>query len=154
MLERLIDRNEYIVFLRSISRIPFISLVEYDENRALDGLELRREYEETEGLSLSSGPCSVLEVLIALARRMAYIEYDPVVGEEEHINIWFWDMLTNLGIDPDLDNDRNIDKIILWIERKFERNGRGSPFPLQNPVADQRKVEIWYQMQAYLAEKW
>ena len=50
---------------------------------------------------------------------------------------------------------QRIDDILdRWIERKFSRNGKGSPFPLKKPKKDQRKVELWYQMQGYICENY
>ncbi len=54
-----------------------------------------------------------------------------------------------------------IDEIIdIWMYRRFDFNGFGGLFPLKwgrlrpgQRKKDQRKVEIWYQMQAYMIEK-
>jgi hypothetical protein len=34
--------------------------------------------------------------------------------------------------------------------RTYEPNGVGGFFPLENPNEDQREVELWYQMSAYV----
>ena len=36
--------------------------------------------------------------------------------------------------------------------RTYGRNGYGGLFPLHKATSDQTKVEIWYQMAAYLSE--
>lgn len=36
--------------------------------------------------------------------------------------------------------------------RYYKSDGFGGLFPLSNPMGDQRYVEVWYQMMAYLAE--
>jgi hypothetical protein len=36
--------------------------------------------------------------------------------------------------------------------RLYTTSGYGGLFPLEEPKEDQRKVEIWYQMMAYLGE--
>lgn len=139
--------------MRSLSRHSFISLLEHDENRALDGIELRREYEEYARMAAPSGPCSILEVLIGLARRMAYITYDPDLSDEDQLSLWFWEMIDNLDINPLRGADSNMMKILCWIERRFDKNGEGSPFPLRFSRKNQKRVELWYQMQAYILEK-
>ena len=40
---------------------------------------------------------------------------------------------------------------IIW--RTYDSNGYGGLFPLRNPREDQRKVELWYQLNAYLLEQ-
>jgi len=150
---RLRDCTKYSLIVRSLSRRPFVSLIERDENRALDGIEFRREYEVYAERRAPSGPCSVLEVLIGLAKRMAYISYDPDLNDDDQITEWFWEMIHNLRLDPGAEVKENMDKIDFWIEREFDKDGRGSPFPLQNVTKDQRTVELWYQMQAYISEK-
>ena len=37
-------------------------------------------------------------------------------------------------------------------ERSYAFDGYGGLFPLRKPHQDQRNIEIWYQMQAYLME--
>ena len=39
-----------------------------------------------------------------------------------------------------------------FINRQYEANGEGGLFPLKGVCEDQREVEIWYQMNAYLYE--
>jgi hypothetical protein len=39
---------------------------------------------------------------------------------------------------------------LVW--RNYHADGRGGFFPLQNPDVDQTKVEIWYQLNAYVSE--
>jgi len=39
---------------------------------------------------------------------------------------------------------------LIW--RDYHADGRGGFFPLTNPDTDQTKVEIWYQMNAYVTE--
>ncbi len=39
---------------------------------------------------------------------------------------------------------------LIW--RQYQEDGQGGFFPLAWPEQDQREVELWYQMNAYLAE--
>lgn len=149
------DRKHYSFILSDLESTPFYSLVNFDENRALDGLALRREYENVTGVEAPQGPCSVLEVIIGLARRMGFILFDPDedVATDDTIEKCFWELIDNLGLKPIWTSEENIELINLWLSRNFQKNGVGSPFPLRNSIKDQRNVELWYQMQAYLAEK-
>ncbi len=56
--------------------------------------------------------------------------------------------MTNFEFEPD------ICVLILrdWLERKFDRDGCGSPFPVKHGRGDQRKVEIWLQLQQFVME--
>lgn len=143
--------------LKQLYSTEFIWIVPNDDNRCEDGILLREEF-------LHSGPfrhvdpewmllaCSVLEMLVGVARRLSF-EAEGDTGE------WFWHLLKNLRIDHINDNfyNRNhkeyVDEIIeCLIFRRYEFDGSGGLFPLQNPHEDQRKVEIWYQLGAYILE--
>ena len=104
---------------------------------------------------MGAWPVSVLEILVALADRFA----EDVMGDDPDRDIFkklFWQMLTNLGImrfkGTRLDKGRICTIIEIWISRDFEPDGGGSPFPLKNPPADQRRVEIWNQICHYIDE--
>lgn len=135
----------------------FIWLVPNDDNRLEDGRDLRREFVEDceiENLDLDwlDLGCSMLEMLIALSRRLSF-EAD---GEPR---VWFWHLMDVLDLQKF--NDRNYDDLargdidealdqIIW--RTYAPNGNGGLFPLRNPPEDQRDVEIWYQLSYYLVE--
>lgn len=127
-----------------------------DGNRAQDGKDLRGDFlRETNSLVDEPGwlelECSMLELLIALSNKLAW-EGD---GEPKD---WFWDMIKNLGLDectdahpPDPDIvDHILNKVI---NRDYAKNGAGGLFPLMKPKQDQRDVELWYQANAYLLER-
>jgi hypothetical protein len=126
-----------------------------DENRAEDGKDLRHEFVKGEGLRnvddgwLNLG-CSILELMIGMARRMAFD-----VGETPRY--WFWRMMENLEFvkytdSAPYDDEEIIERLNDIIERRYDPDGRGGLFPLSNPDCDQRNVELWYQMQSYLLE--
>ena len=144
----------YWKLLRELQNTEFVWVEAMDENRAEDGLDLRREFEST--TSYSQDPswahlgCSILEMLIAFSRRAAFVT-------ERRSRDWFWDFLKNLGIDHLSDaifSSHRIDDILdrfMW--RTYEYNGQGGLFPLHDPPNDQRKVEIWYQFCDYLVDQ-
>ena len=134
-----------------LSRLDFTYLLELDENRARDGLNIREEFY---GYSFSpSGASSVLEVLIGLARHGADLLYDPNQDPDEELCLFFWEMIDNLGLNPNK-SDRAMRHIIqTWLDRGFDPDGVGSPFPLGVSEKDQCEVEIWYQLQSYILQR-
>lgn len=92
----------------------------------------------------------MLEMLIALSRRLSF------VGGGASLE-WFWHMLHNIGLDiyNDLAWDGEfVDKAMRQInERTYDENGNGGLFPLKETDIDQRKVELWYQMNSYCLER-
>jgi hypothetical protein len=91
-------------------------------------------------------------MIIGLSRRLAFTAGgDPVE--------WAWHLLGNLGFHSCADPlnastkqyiDEELDRLI-WRTYKADGSG-GGLFPLAFPKMDQRKVEIWYQMSAYIEE--
>lgn len=145
-----------------LHQTPFVVMNEKDGNRVSDGLYLRKKFEDETGFkidgSVVDGPCTVLELLVALAMRCENdIMRDPDKDDQTHK--WFWEMVYNLGLDA-FDDERydgsKIDDILLkWMSLKYTKRGLGSPFPLAVGVkTDQRKVEIWYQLQGYLTKNY
>ena len=135
----------------------FVWLIANDDNRAEDGKELRYEFINEQGIDevdqawLDLG-CSVLEMMIALARRAAFESDDEVVE-------WFWRFIFNLGLNNHTDiaytskTEREVDNVLdTVIFRTYDADGLGGLFPLTHPRQDQRKVELWYQLAAYLSE--
>lgn len=149
------DFNAYKDLLMCLYTIPFkvSPLAPMDENRINDCYTLRDEFfmwnpEMNKNTDL--GEISVLEVIIELCRRMLYILDGYLLTE----NVLFYELMDNLNVL----NDRNIDlirlKVEMFIARQYDSNGNGGLFPLQNPTKNQRYVELWYQMQAYLDENY
>lgn len=138
-------------------RKEFVWFVPNDDNRAEDGRYLRCEFIEDQGLEeadvdpdwLGMG-CSFLEMLVGLSRRLSFL------GDGEARD-WFWHLVNNLGLRyndrrrfPDEVVEEVLDNVI-W--RTYEPNGDGGLFPLRRPDRDQRDVELWYQLNAYLLER-
>lgn len=147
--------SKYFTLLWELHSTEFYSPVPMDENRATDGKELRSFFHEATGKdsSVIDGPCSIFEMLVALSRR-----YDGEVGDINASNVpdIFWGMVKRLGLDGMMDDFYDPEKVKLilmgLLDRTYEKDGTGGLFPLVNPREDQRKVEIWYQMQAYIIE--
>lgn len=131
--------------------LDFYSILPNDDNRVIDGEKLREQF----GINLDQ-KCSILEMLIGLADRMDYILYDPKEGNR--LDKWFWVLINNLKLRPvniddeEEDNVKNRFIVKKFIERRYARNGEGGLFPLKRTNEDQRRVEIWYQMMAWINE--
>jgi len=136
----------------------YSSICPNDSNRKIDGYELRQRFidechETQEKLKWISGPCSVLEMLVALADRCEKdIMYDPNYGDRT--SEWFWTMLHNLGIQSNSSEKDVAERLQRWMNREYGFNGYGGLFPLEDAGEDQSKVEIWYQMNTYMLEKY
>ena len=151
----------YWSLFRQLYKTIFVALVPHDENRIGDARDLRYEFlaecEDVEGdPEWMRLPCTMLELLIILARQLAF-EMD------DEIDIWFWHLIETLGVKQFNDHEyyqhpdhteeavtKILDRVI-W--RTYKPDGRGGLFPLRNPAKDQRKVELWYQLNAYLLEQ-
>lgn len=140
---------------RYLHTIEFIDTVPNDRNRVIDGLNLREEFLNECNISgYLEGPCSMLEMLVAFSIR---IELD-ITGDpgSDDLGRWFWVMLENSGLKKFNNrhfDEEEIDKIVdILLNRRYKQDGEGGFFPLLHPRKDQRGVELWFQMQAYLSE--
>lgn len=149
--------RSYWKLARKLYTTEFIWSVPNDDNRAVDGTDLRYEFMDAQGSGkvdtewLSLG-CSVLEMIVALARR-GYFQTDKPPIE------WFHMFMQNLGLDMYNDNNyTNVSEPYInealehFLHRNYRRNGEGGLFPLKLPTRDQRQVELYYQMSAYIIE--
>lgn len=133
----------------------FVWLVPNDDNRLGDGLGLRVEfcyaYHIRQGSLAHLGPCSFLEVLIGLSRRLAFDVGGNAPG-------WAWTLISNLGLRRMSDHlsryklEKANDILDRCVWRNYDPDGSGGFFPLAWPNEDQRKVELWYQMAAWINE--
>ena len=151
-------RDSYQKVLEKLYFKRFYWNVPGDENRAEDGKVLRDIFRDETGLLVnSSSPCSVLEMMTALALRCENeLMYDP--DEGNRIDIWFWDMFENLGLDR-LD-DWHFDQIEFekimdrFLNRTYDKDGYGGLFFIEGFEKDMRKIEIWYQLNYFLRSKY
>lgn len=150
-----LDSLTYWKLLTQLHRTEFVWLMLGDDNRAEDGKELRREF--IFQAELPDDPdwrmiigCSVLEMLIAFARRAEFQDETPT-------HEWFWEFISNLGLDEFHDDnyDQNLVNGIIeeFIWRTYLYNGSGGLFPIENPSGDQREIEVWYQFCEYLVDQ-
>jgi hypothetical protein len=154
--KRFSKRVSYRKLLMHLHDIEFTWFIQRDENRADDGIQLRRRYALfLEDMSIQRylyGPCSVLEMMVALAVRCE--EYMDDVQMGNRTGQWFWGMIHSLGLSPM--NDAKFDKgfvddvIARFLNRDYEPDGRGGLFTVKHYDRDMRTVEIWSQLNWYL----
>lgn len=151
-----------------------------DIDREKDGLELRTEWSnrvhkldnviqnEYPGDDLDtefhSIPCTMLEMIIGISKRMS----EQLMNEdgEDKTAQYFWEIIGNLGLDCwDDDNfgwetglaPKNVGKICeILCKRQYNPDGTGGGmFPMPGVLdINQKKMEIWYQMQEYINWKY
>lgn len=147
----------YIKLLTYLHNTEFTYLILRDRNRAEDGVDLRYRFglirKHPEYPEYLSGPSSVLEMMIALAIRCEEcIMDDPAYGNRT--SQWFWGMIVSLGLggmtDAIFDRDYVEECLTRFLNREYERNGKGGLFTVKGTRRDMRKMEIWYQLNAYL----
>lgn len=139
--------------------------VPMDKNRESDGRNLRMLFEDETGNRVPDimveWPASFLETVVALAESMEdNIMYSP--DSDTDSSTWFWEMLNNIELAQCDDDwfiahpdgaDYVMERVRTVMERTYSKTGEGGFFPLTRPDADQRGVQLWYQMNAYILEK-
>jgi len=150
------DSISYKKLFMFLHDVEFTYLIDMDYNRAYDGICLRRRFANTKDendyiyiLDILDGPCSVLEMMIALSIRCEEeIMDDPRYGDR--IKQWFWSMLKTMGLNMMTDerfDRRQAEQIIhTFLNRRYERNGRGGLFYIPECKEDLRNYEIWTQL--------
>ena len=123
-----------------------------DENRAKSGLNLRAVFAFESGVyneDVHDGPCSVLEMLVALAENIA-------TEAGDFVSKWFWEMISNLELMNCSDENYNANyidaRLDIWMRRQYDASGKGNIFEIPNFDGDMRNMEIWNQKNAYLTE--
>jgi len=150
--------RKYCKLLKTLYSEEFTYSMPMDENRAIQGASLRRDYADDRFLGdyyMATEPCNVLEMMIALAS----ICEDRIMKDDDRGNRtgrWFWDMIASIGLldmdDEHFDEQIVRDKIHTMLNRKYKSNGMGGLFTIPSTTIDLRSVDIWYQAQWYLAE--
>lgn len=160
VIDNEIDRMELTTLLRFLDQIEFTFTLAMDENRAIDGVDLRYRFCYENNISkqgadslASRGPCSVLEMMAALALKCEEeIMSDSAYGNR--ISKWFMTMIDNLKlcgmVNSRFDPEYVYSRVSIMLNREYEANGDGGLFRIDNCRTDLRTVDIWYQMCWYL----
>lgn len=173
--ERVSDeqRLSYDKLIWRLWRIEYIPSFGNDDDRAIDGIELRKRYykivAEDTGLNEKVGDdrdvidiygqCRVLEMLIALSMHMYDLMQD--MGVYNSVSRWFWEIMNRVGFDI-LDDEH-------WDEFGFDTKEyvNETCAHIMNRDGDYSRdgdcggwfwipgwthMEVWYQMHAYLSQ--
>lgn len=153
---RFAEAVSYRKLLTFLHDVEFVYFVPYDENRAADGIALRYRYcllhDCLDSEQYLTGPCSVLEMMIALAIRCEEIMDNPDVGDRTAQ--WFWEMIKSMGLGSMHNYNYNEwlvnDVVSRFLNREHEADGRGGLFTVKGWDRDMRTAEIWHQLMAYM----
>lgn len=151
------DRTQtYWKLLEQFYTTQYLYFVPNDHNRAEDGRDLRYRFIHYSGVSpddewMDLG-CSFLELLLGLAHRLAF-------ETRASPKTWFWKLVENLGLEEltdanwgELTHEAVFEVLNQVNERTYAPDGTGGLFPLEHPEHDQREIEVWYQLCAYLLD--
>ena len=160
--DRYSTKNTYRKLFDQLYNTEFTYTIPMDGNRFEDGVNLRYRFGRDNGYDereiatyLDYCPCSVLEMMIALAIKCEdHIMDNPDLGNR--VGQWFWEMVVCLGLGDMTDDEFNPSKVghrlYIFINRLYEKNGRGGLFEINDPSIDMRSYDIWYQMNFHLRE--
>lgn len=147
----------YRCLIEYLHNTEFIFSIPRDEGRAKDGVNLRYRFALSHGFNSTPGclrgPCSVLEMMIALSIRCEEeITNDCEIGDRT--GQWFWGMITSLGLGAMYDvrfDAEYVEEILMrFLYRDYDPDGRGGLFTIRHPRYDMRDMEIWRQLLDYL----
>lgn len=155
--ERLNSSISYTKLFMLLHDIEFQFYIRNDVNRARDGVDLRYRFamfmDDERIMDILDGPCSVLEMMVALAIRCEETIMDDT-RYGDRTSQWFWNMLSNLGIsymtNDKYDKEIAIEKIYNFLERRYDPDGKGGLFYIKGCQDDLRDMEIWTQLCWYL----
>lgn len=100
----------------------------------------------------------MLEMMLALAGRMAYSAEDD--SGMDYTSVFFLQLICNLRLLFCTDSAylcgewsrEYVDEIVnILLDRRYSAKGEGGLFPLPWVDYDVRKLDIWYQMQRWMA---
>lgn len=148
----------YLGMFEFMHNKEYIWFIPNDDSRVGDGKHLRNDYfrdvvgRRYRKVDLHINGVSFLEVLVGLSRRMEF-----QIGRQSAAE-WAWHLIKNLKLNRMSDplSPEKLEKIdwiletVIW--RNYDRTGHGGFFPLKRSIDDQRKIDVWYQLQAYSME--
>jgi hypothetical protein len=156
--------HEYNLLCKDLFNTNFRWFIPNDINREFEGKNLREKFCDDSSFRIDDlglgFEANILEVFLAISMRCEWIVMDEVNNLD--VCYWFKELLHNLELDLYTDEAHNncagntkIDLILdRFMNRTYSKNGTGGLFPLKFSNKNQRKVEIWYQMNLYLVENY
>lgn len=159
-----VDLDRYSELMLVLYFTEFFVVMELDDSRKVEGLMLREEFfnldRSSDWVMFMNAPCTVLEALVAMARRLDGLTTDENCGDRT--SVWFWKLIGNLKLKEFTNqafeeelyseelNKTIYDILFVWMNREFCWDGVGSAFPISNPEFDQRHRSMMYQMYDYV----
>lgn len=160
------DYETHHMLIDALDKVNFSYYVREDINRADDGVYLRTRFMQESGMTPSyhirTAPCTMLEMLVALAERMFFASpdedlylspRDTFIEMMKNLDLWkMWD--DEWTTDPAFYEELVFSKCHDINNRTYNAAGEGGIFPLYPPLPfDSRETELWYQTQEYLIQK-
>lgn len=169
--------DNYHELIKGLFATKFNPIVGNDDNRAGDGISLRRRFvdlldnknecgdtrlQRITYILYSDHDANMLEVMIGICLRLEDMTRSFV--PDNSCTHWFVQLLNNLNIEDltddiynKVDGDNRLYGVMKTLnEREYDALGHGSFFPMKdtkkNRKRDYRTIEIWYQMQAWAGE--
>lgn len=151
--------KDRMLLLEQLFDTDFYWSIPGDRNRALDGLNLRRdfcyEYDNINDIWFDANECTVLEMMVAMAVRFEKSFMQDDERGDQSAN-WFWIMIENLELIDETDDIYDslfVSRVIIdFLDRQYDADGRGSIFYVNRIRENMRRVELWYQMCWYFDE--
>ena len=156
------NKASYHHLLRYLYETEFTFIHPMDENRCVDGINLRYRFGYENHIEnpviascLDTFPCSILEMMTALA---FYCEEHIMVNPDKGLRSgrWFWMMIKNLGLSIMYDSNFDPEYVnrVIWrfLNRSYDRDGKGGLIYIPGFRGDMRELEIWYQLMNYISE--
>lgn len=149
----------YYTLLSHLHMTQYRWTIDLDANRAADGIDLRKQFAYEHNIDYTDidaavycGPCSVLEMLVALSIKIEDILSNPAYGRRT--GLWFWSMITSLGLAHLTDGQFDIvtmrENLRRFFENKYWPNGVGGLFTINGCKVDLTGVDIYTQMYWYI----
>lgn len=158
LMERVEVPSMYAGLCETLLMVEFEPVIGNDSDRCVDGLDIRREFEGGDySTELSDeSPCSVLEMLVALAERTANLMYEG--GEGESPGHYFWVFMRNLGLDKmkDTGDFRKKQRLIVEILEQFmdPECSDVEIVSIKHPPKRWTNLEIWKKVNWFLTENY
>lgn len=144
--------------LRKLQQTEFRWILEGDEDRAENGIGLRfrfgweKNYDIRDvDICLNDRPCSMLELMVALAAKIEVVLSDDHYGNRT--GEWFFSMVKSLGLgrmdDRSYDSDLVNVTLERFVKRRYRPDGRGGLFTVEGET-DMPDLEIWQQMNIWM----
>lgn len=157
------EQETYSLVFMTLYCTEFVSYDEFDDNLRENARGMREDFYRFSKTArkltdiygeIDYATC-ILEIMVYLATRIEdTIMSNPDYGDRT--GVWFWYMMESLDIirydnrrydEPELEQ-----KLDNFIERRYEKNGFGGLFTVENSRFDARKTNIWQQAMDFVTD--